>query len=44
VFALTAEGAVHDIDLDEVMKPVSPSSLRKQGPILRGLSILGGRS
>src|SRR6202022_151596 len=38
VFALTVEGAVRDIDLGEVMNSVSPSSLRKQGPILRGLS------
>jgi hypothetical protein len=42
VVALTVDGAVRESDLVEVITPVSPSSMRKQGPIRRGLSILGG--
>jgi hypothetical protein len=44
VVALTLNGGVRDAVLTEAMNSVSPSSLRKQAPILRGLAILGGRN
>src|ERR1700736_1759818 len=40
VVALTVDGAVREIDLDEVMD-ISPSSLRKQGPITTNVGRYG---
>jgi hypothetical protein len=43
--ALMVDSVERDVDLGEVMSAISQrSSRRTPGPILRGLSILGGRS
>jgi len=39
VVAVTADGGVRESDFGGVMNDSLPSSLRKQGPILRGPSI-----